>query len=56
MSASSFAVSNASRTVARPVSKTPSSASTWTFMATMISTLAILSVVGRPWKAYLGDA
>ena len=45
---SSFAVWNASRTVARPVSKTASNAITETRMARMVSKMAFLSMAHGP--------
>src|SRR5262249_45897888 len=52
ISANSLAVVNASSTVARPVSKTSSRASTYTFMAGMISKSSILTIVPRKPSAY----
>src|SRR6185436_3976014 len=52
-SASSLAVWKASRTVARPVSKTFSNASTDTLMARTISTMAFLSIARWALSGYL---
>src|SRR3982751_4891818 len=52
ISASSFAVWKASRTVARPVSNTLSNASTETLMARTISTVALLSIASGRAGSY----